>query len=226
MQRKLRVMRVSYPDIRVPQWQGRRLRGFFAAGQAEGSLLHNHGEGGRELYRYPLVQYKVLRQVPTILAIEQGIPAVHPLVMEATALRLGEIDYPCGQVNIDLRTDTAGDCPQPVRYRFLSPWFALSQENYRAYLALPPEEQPLLLQRILTGNILSMAKGLGLTVENRLQVTASLTPRASRFKTETVMGFVGEFSVNYRIPPLFALGKSISRGFGVVRPVDSALPQK
>ena len=40
-----------------------------------------------------------------------------------------------------------------------------------------------------------------------------------QFKDETVLGFRGEFSVNFRIPPLLGLGKSVSRGFGTVHPV-------
>ena len=72
MQRKIRIMRVTYPEIQVPQWQGRKLRGFFASGGEADSLLHNHAAGGGEIYRYPLVQYKVFRKSPVILAMEAG----------------------------------------------------------------------------------------------------------------------------------------------------------
>ena len=46
MQKKIRVMRVTYPEIQVPQWQGRKLRGFFAAGGGADSPPPNHAAGG------------------------------------------------------------------------------------------------------------------------------------------------------------------------------------
>lgn len=66
------IMRAAWPDVRVPQWAGRRLRGFFASGREEESLLHNHGGGGRDVYRYPRVQYKIVRGTPTVVALEGG----------------------------------------------------------------------------------------------------------------------------------------------------------
>ena len=218
MEKKIRIMRAEYPDISVPQWQGRKLRGFFAAGQ-EDDLLHGHGSDNRVLYRYPLVQYKVIRKIPTVIAIEEGIRAVHPLLMDRQELRLGDEVYPCGRLEISLETGVLGDCERTYTYRFLSPWFGLNQENYRLYMDKPPEERKALLEGILTGNLLSLSKGLGVTVERRLRVDARLREQSARFKDGTVLGFRGEFSVNFRIPALLGLGKSVSRGFGVVRPV-------
>lgn len=218
MQKKLRVMRVTYPDIQVPQWQGRKLRGFFAAGMEPGSLLHNHGESGANIYRYPLVQYKIVGKTPMVLAIEEGIREVHPLVMEQQELLLGERRYPCGRVNIDLGTELIGDAAKPRYYRFCSPWFGLNQSNYRNYEQAGPDERQAILSRILIGNLLSLAKGMGLRVEGRLEVQLQLEERPVRFKDEVILGFVGTFSANYLIPDLIGIGKSVSRGFGSVRP--------
>jgi len=219
MQKKLRMMRVTYPDIQVPQWQGRKLRGFFSTGAESGSLLHNHGESGVDIYRYPLVQYKIVGKTPTILAIEEGIRSVHPLVMEQQELLLGERRYPCGHVNIDLRTDVIGDTAEARRYRFCSPWFGLNQSNYRSYERADAEERQAIFSRVLVGNLLSLAKGMGLQVGGRLTVQPQLEERPVRFKDEIVLGFAGTFSVNYLIPDLIGIGKSVSRGFGSVRQV-------
>jgi len=216
MQSKIRVMRVTYPDIRATQWEGRKLRGFFAGGGGEGSLLHNHGEEGRDIYRYPLVQYKVIRQVPTIIAAEEGIRELHPLVMERQTLQIGSKSYPCGNMDLALSANLIGDCKEPVQYRFVSPWFALNQNNYRQYLAADPQERKALLERILVGNLLSLAKGFGITVEVPLQADCQLREQSLRFKEEEIVGFTGSFSVNFLIPELFGLGKSVSRGFGAV----------
>lgn len=220
MQVKLRIMRVTYPEIKVPQWQGRRLRGFFASGEEAGSLLHNHGEAGESLYRYPLVQYKVIRQHPVIVAIEEGIREVYPLVMERQVLQLGDNSYPCGHLDIDLATGQLGATAEPQHYRFCAPWFGLNQANYQRYSeAEGEEEREAILRQVLIGNLLSLSKGLGVTVARPLQVQLDLKPHKVSFKNEAVLGFVGDFAVNYTIPALLGLGKSVSRGFGVVVPL-------
>lgn len=224
MQRTLRMMRVTYPDIQVPQWQGRKLRGFFASGAEPGSLLHNHGSsGGVELYRYPLVQYKIIGRTPTVLAIEEGIREVHPLVMEHQELLLGQHRYPCGRVNIDLSTAPIGDAAKPKTYRFCSPWFGLNQANYRIYRQADTQERQAVLSRILAGNLLSLAKGMGLRVEGRLEVRPKLREYPVRFKNEIIVGFMGTFSANFLIPDYIGIGKSVSRGFGSVVQASSTV---
>lgn len=215
MRRELKIMRVSYPDIQVPQWQGRRLRGFFGSGQDAGSVLHNHEKDG-VAYRYPLVQYKVIHGTPTIVAIEDGISAIYPLVMERETLRLGDQEYDCGKIVFDLRKDSIGDRKDFRSYRFRSPWFALNQENYKTYLISSQEEKERLLERILVGNVLSLTKGLGVTVETQLQSSCQLRGGTSEFKGETVLSFWGTFCINYDLPDLCGIGKSISRGFGAI----------
>ena len=216
MQKEIHIMTARYPDISVPQGKGTLLRGFFAAGQGEGSLLHNHGEQGAGLYRYPLVQYKIIGGVPTVLAIEEGIDAVQPLVIGRQELLLGGRRYPRGQLCLSLDTAVLGDTEQRCRYRFRTPWFGLNQENYCRYEQAGPEERQALLKRVLTGNLLSLSKGLGVTVERRLEVDCALRECSLRFKEENVLGFWGEFCVNFRIPELLGLGKSVSRGLGAV----------
>ena len=217
MQRIVQTMRVTYPDIRAPQWQERKLRGFFASGQAPDSLLHNHGEAGGSLYRYPLVPYKIIGQTPAILALKDGIAALQPLVLNNRELQLGDRLYPCGRMELAMEGTVLGDTEQPCRYRFCTVWFALNQENYRRYIQSDAEARKKLLEQILAGNIISMAKGFGVQVENRLTVEAGLRECPAQFKSGTVLGFTGEFTVNYCLPDLAGLGKSVSRGFGAVR---------
>ncbi len=218
MQKTISVLQASYPDIHVPQWEGRRLRGFFASGQAEGSFLHNHGDRGRDLYRYPLVQYKIVDGMPVILAIEDGIPALEPVILGRECLTLGNQTYPRGELRLELKNCLLGDTEEPYHYRFCSPWFGLNQDNYRRYAQMGPGDRKALLERVLIGNLLSLSKGLGVTAERRLQVEAALEEVPMRFKNETILGFGGRFSMNFLIPDLLGLGKSVSRGFGVVTP--------
>lgn len=209
------IMRVTYPDITIPQRKGSQLRGFFSQLARTDPVLHQHLEGGGVSYRYPLVQYKVLRHHPVIVAAGDGIRHIYPHVMAQETLFLDGMYYPCGNRRIELGEELLGGSAVPLRYRFLSPWFGLNQENFARYLALEePQARQQLLARILVGNILSMAKGFGVTVEDRLTATPYLSERRDRFKGERILSFYGQFEVNFQLPNLLALGKSVSRGYG------------
>lgn len=217
------IMRVTYPDITIPQWKGSKLRGFFSQLDRADPVLHQHLEGGGVSYRYPLVQYKVLRRHPVIVAAGDGIRHIYPHIMAQDSLCLDGVRYPCGNRRIELGEEPLGGSAVPLRYRFLSPWFGLNQENFARYLALEePQARQQLLARILVGNLLALAKGFGVTVEDRLTVTPDLSERRDRFKGESILSFYGQFEVNFQLPDLLALGKSVSRGYGTYTRLEGA----
>ena len=75
-----------------------------------------------------------------------------------------------------------------------------------------------MLERVLVGNCLSLAKAFGLWVGTRLTADARrLRPRTCRFKDQPMVGFDGPFRVNFHLPSGIGIGKSVSRGFGTVK---------
>ncbi|MEK6590942.1 MAG: CRISPR-associated endonuclease Cas6 [Nitrospinota bacterium] len=40
-------------------------------------------------------------------------------------------------------------------------------------------------------------------------------------KGTPMLGFIGTFSVNFEIPDYWGIGKSVSRGFGTIKKVES-----
>src|SRR5207302_3088240 len=99
-------------------------------------------------------------------------------------------------------------------YRFVSPWLALSQKNYAQYQASHGAQRVDLLQRILIGNILSMCKSLGITVADRLQAAIDLRPVRVSVKKQSMLGFLGTFTINFRLCAGLGLGHLVSVGFG------------
>ena len=64
---------IQFPEITLKTRDAHKLRGYFGNLFKEYSpLLHNHYETGELRYKYPLVQYKVLDKVPTLVAIKEG----------------------------------------------------------------------------------------------------------------------------------------------------------
>lgn len=219
----IQIMRIRYPDIHIPQWKGSKLRGFFSNMDRDDPLLHQHLTAGKVAYQYPLIQYKVIRQHPMVVAAGDGIRHIYPHVLQNDFLYLDGFRYPCGRREIELGEEWLGESRGTLHYRFLSPWFGLNQENFTRYMDLnTPDAKNQLLSKILIGNILSMAKRFGITVGKRLIVLPHLLERRDRFKGETILSFYGGFEVNFRLPNYLALGKSVSRGYGTYIQIRNA----
>lgn len=217
MIKRLRVLKIVYPDIRLYNRDAARLRGFFANKHTDNPIFHNHTDEGF-VYEYPRVQYKVIYGKPSIIAFESGIAAVYSSVLEEDAIDIGGKTIEVAGIKIDLYEETAGDSERTFGYKFATPWLGLNQKNFTVYRQAKDDQQrKTLLERVLVGNILSMCKGLGIQLENRISVQASLQETDVKFKDESMLGFYGSFTANCRLPSYFGIGKSVSRGFGTIR---------
>ncbi|HPQ42367.1 MAG TPA: CRISPR-associated endonuclease Cas6 [bacterium] len=193
------------------------LRGFFATKFTEYTELHQH-DAGKFIYRYPVVQYKMIRNVPTIIGINEGAEVLKQIYDDYNEIRLGENIYSIVERGISIRDEEFGISDKIHSYEFVTPWLALNQENYMKFYALPGKpERDEFLRRILTGNLISMSKSLGYDVPGRIKCDTSVRFRKDRLKEVSVMGFLGRFHANFRIPDYLGIGKSVSRGFGAVK---------
>ena len=216
MRKQIRVLSAFYKDVRLSDKTGSRLRGFFADLDRQDSELHNHYEEGNPIYRYPLVQYKVINGIPVIFAIEKGIERIYPHLISKRMLIVGKQIFHDPAVEIHVRSMVVGDCENVYVYRFLTPWLALNQDNYQVYME-DYQNQSRLLESILIGNILAAYKGMDIQIENRLQVQFHLTPTRVKYKGQNMIGFEGAFVANCILPDLCGIGKGSGRGFGCIR---------
>jgi hypothetical protein len=115
-----------------------------------------------------------------------------------------------------------GFSDETFMYEFVSPWIGLNQKNFMSYKSLKTKsEHNSLLRRILIGNMLSMAKYLDFYLEKEQKITVDLKIRLKHvnLKGKQMTAFRGIFKTNFMIPDYFGLGKSVSRGFGIVKKV-------
>lgn len=211
---------ISFPEIRLPQRAAAHLRGFFGDYFREHSpLLHNHYDDGRLRYRYPLVQYKVLRGVPVLVGLQEGAQLLTELFFQIRTLRIGGREYPVLERDIAFKNVPAGWSEELTDYRFCSLWMPLNQQNYAEYQQKDEAERRAMLGRILTGNILSFFKGVGLYLPEDKRILVSVRPREERltgFKDQLMTGITGGFTANVLLPDFIGLGKSVSRGYGTI----------
>jgi hypothetical protein len=194
-----------------------KLRGFFATQFNEYVLLHQHN-CDKVIYKYPLVQYKILNGIPLVFGINEGVEVLQEIYNKYDKIKLDEFTYEILEKKISFKEQEFGFSDKFHTYSFETPWFALNQENFTdVYKRIGSVEQKDLLRKILIGNLLSMSKSLGYTVPEKIKCEIDLQPGSSRMKGVEIATFKGRFMVNFLIPDYFALGKSVSRGFGTVK---------
>ncbi len=183
-------------------------------------LFHNHNGDEGLRYRYPLIQYKRIGGRAAIVCIGEGTEQIGELF--ATS----RYDLKLGERSMSLELDTV----QPMTYNMqvwqqlfayrITRWLPLNSANYAKFRQLESlADRYAMLEGLLTANILSMAKGIGLRMDERIEchITAmSGDPSWVRVKGVKVLAFNLEFSSNVSLPPYIGLGKHVSLGFGVV----------
>ena len=194
-----------------------QLRGFFATKFNEYNILHQHSTD-KFIYSYPLVQYKMINKIPTVIGIDKGADVLTEIYDKYDKIRLNDNVYEIVEREISYKNEDFGISDKFHTYNFETPWFALNQENFTdKYQKIDSTAQKELLRKTLVGNILSMSKSLGYTVPSQIKCEPDLQPGIGSMKGVKIATFKGKFMVNFLIPDYFGLGKSVSRGFGTVK---------
>ncbi|HSR50597.1 MAG TPA: CRISPR-associated endonuclease Cas6 [Acidobacteriota bacterium] len=195
-----------------------QLRGFFGRRFEEAVLLHHHRSDGSLIYRYPRVQFKVLKSTAVLVGLAEGASLLETLWMQVERATLATESLAVLEARVLRRTAELGCNSAAVEYSFITPWLALSQKNHQAYRqAKYRDQRRKLLERILIGNVLSISKSFGYEVRQQLEADCRrLRPIRTSLKGTPMVGFVGRFRLNFNLPELAGCGKSVSRGFGTV----------
>ncbi|KAA6340947.1 hypothetical protein EZS27_011216 [termite gut metagenome] len=181
-------------------------------------LFHNHQEE-KFRYAYPLIQYKKIRGRAAIVCINEGTEAVGQFFSACNfTFRLGDREVEMEIDSVKPQRFLVQVWDSMFRY-CIRKWLPLNSDNYQKYNEMEGiGEKTAFMERILTGNILSFAKG----IERRLdkEVICKLTGLRNYglvdCKGVKLMAFDGEFQCNVSLPDYVGIGKSTSVGFGVI----------
>ena len=194
-----------------------KLRGNIASKNISNPIFHQHLEKNKLAYRYPLIHYLILQGNAIIYGIQTGADEVSKLFSELDVLTIGAEKYPILDKRLNIKNHVFNVTDSQKQYYFSTPWLALNNTNYVKYKDMNWTARKQLLSRILVGNILSAAKGLKIKIDKKIFAEIQyIKPVNCAIKWSSLIGFYGQFKINFDIPPLFSIGKSVSRGFGVI----------
>lgn len=208
---------IQFPDIRLKTRDAHKLRGYFGNLFKEHSpLLHNHYQDGTSRYAYPLVQYKVIRNIPVLIGLEDGADLLISLFLKIRELDIEGECYPVSSKNIHQTRCELTVNQQLYNYSFETLWMALNQDNHRKYMHLDVKQKKEFLNRQLQNNILSFYKGVSFRVDDNIMGIVQLEEKQTKFKDQQMLVFSGMFTTNAYLPEWVGIGKAVSRGFGAV----------
>ena len=182
-------------------------------------LFHNHlGEGLR--YGYPLIQYKLIRGEAAIVCIGKGTESVWDFFAGNNFdMTLGSRKVVASVKSINNAfTEIAVSDNVCHKYR-VHGWLPFNQENYLQFKSTESLTKKIeMLNRILTGNILTMLKGVDIMLTERLivDIMSISEPKKVKYKSIRLLSLDATFQSNVSLPEYIGLGKHASLGFGTL----------
>ncbi len=217
--KKIRYLHFSM-DFPLKPYEVHRFRGAIINAMEEApDHFHQHASNGAVIYRYPLIQYKVLKHRPTIVCLEDGADEIHHFFQNRKEpLRIGAKEYIPDIARIYLRHHLLQVWQEPMFYG-INHWLPFNPENHKTYQSLNGlVERTQFMERILRNNIVQFAHELGWDIkkEIKVQIKKIYAPKSVTYKGMHYKSYKLDFYTNVSLPDYIGLGKAASTGFGVV----------
>lgn len=217
--KQIRILSITFHQ-EIPQNKISAFRGAIAQKVGlENTLFHQHNDDSKYVYNYPFIQYKRIDKKASIFCIDDGVDELHKLFGQndwKIDLHGKEIQLTVDSLNLgnsDLQISTE-------KYAYhVENWIGLNTRNYARYQELTAlTDKITFLERILIGNILSMAKGVGWHIDKKIElsITNIVHTRSVQWKRVSVLRFDLEVQCNVALPNYIGLGKGASHGHGLV----------
>lgn len=220
MAKYIRTLTVFYDaeisSKEIPLFRGAVLK---SLGDKANVLYHNHTGEETFRYAYPLIQYKRLNGKAAITCVEEGVDLVGQILSELSAtIQLGKREVEC-------KVDHIHSSKEPIEIEDtfsvyqLHQWLPLNSKNYQDYQNTEDlVEKIQILERVLTGNILSFLKGVNTHLDEQLviHITDILSQKVITYKSVKLMAFDIKFKVNINLPSYIGIGKNASIGNGTL----------
>jgi hypothetical protein len=164
---------------------------------------------------YPLIQYKIIRGAPIIVAINEGCDLLWEIydVLDDLAERS---PYKILERRLIDRVVPIGPGESRLKYRFLTPWLAITEAELNRAKG-NPQQLAKMLGGVLESNLLSLARNFQIPIDIAINVSINIKNENIIQKETGIAGLFGTFYTNFELPQFLSLGKGVSRGFGTVK---------
>ncbi len=171
----------------------------------------------RDEFLYPRVQVKILNEQIYIVGIKEGTDPVLSITKDFELLNFGNITFNILDIDIEESINQFKHVDQLLRYRFVSPWIALSKNTQNRYKFLKNKDRIVFLNRLLGQNIVFLAREMGVDLNDKVYTKLKLNSIFPKPVYENNWGsFSGEFQTNFVLPNYIGLGNGITRGYGAI----------
>lgn len=191
----------------------------------------NHSLSGGCEYTYPVVQYKRIKGKAAIVCVGEGEKqaCILQFVQKCPrGIRLGSRIVNLEVESVEEREMEVGVLDYSIDYS-LRHWLPLNQENLLRYNTMEgdDEERSFLEERILKGNLHTLAKQFGVDEEEMGRIECKILKlkylKPAVFKKQRFVCFDCVFRTNLVIPDFIGIGQKPSFGYGTVTKDDRAL---
>ena len=171
----------------------------------------------RDEFLYPRVQVKILNEQIYLVGIKDGADPILEMTKELEILNFGNITFNISDIDIEESINQFKHVDQLLRYRFVSPWVALSKNTQKRYKFLKNKDRITFLNRLLGQNIVFLAREMGVELNEKVYTKLKLDSLFPKPVYENNWGsFSGEFQTNFVLPNYIGVGNGITRGYGAI----------
>lgn len=193
------------------------------ASKRQSDLFHNHASENGYIYRYPLIQYKIIEKRPAIICLNEGTDDIHYLLNNREfKFTIGKEEMVFEIDELRLKYHTLQPWQESFHYH-LHNWLPLNQENYQKYNELSGVvEKYQLLDGILKAHLLILLEETGIKSDIKLKanITEIQDERYLPLKGQYLKSMKLNFKTNVSLPNYIGLGKGSSVGFGIVKRIN------
>ena len=166
--------------------------------------------------KYPLIQYKVIRGAPLIIAVNEGCDLlweVYDNINEINKISPWKVT----ERRLIEKKSELGITDEKARYRFLTPWLTVKESEIGPDIKDNIEQRNSALATILESNFLAVARNFNVPIDKNLRISLNTKDEYIVQKDTNIAGFFGSFYINFQLPQFLGVGKSLTRGFVTIK---------
>jgi len=166
--------------------------------------------------KYPLVQYKVIRGAPLVVAINEGCDLLWEIFKKLD--EINEVSpWKITEKRIIEKKSLLCITEEKAKYRFLTPWLTIQESEIGPDIRDNPQQRNSALSTILESNFLAIARNFNIPIDRDLRISLNSKDEYIVQRDTNIAGFFGSFYINFQLPQFLGIGRSLTRGFGTIK---------